>query len=94
VWDCLGFDCAVGLERMGGAWKRQKLVPEVLPMLKGVVEKLEQGALVADSGCGIGTAMMVMAQAFPQSEIHGYDTSQPACYARIRRLDNLRGRSR
>ncbi len=77
-YDSLGFDCAIGLGGMGGAWQRQKLVPEVLPMLNGVVEKLEQGAVVADIGCGIGTATMVMAQAFPQAEFHGYDTSQHA----------------
>ena len=77
-YDSLGFDCAIGLERMGGAWSRQKLVSEILPMMNGVVEKLEQGAVVADLGCGVGTATMVMAQAFPKSEFHGYDTSRHA----------------
>ena len=77
-FDSFGLDFAVGLDRMNGAWQRQKFVQEVLPMLDGVVEKLEQGALVADIGCGIGTATTVMAQAFPQAEFHGYDTSQHA----------------
>ncbi len=77
-YDALGFDCAVGLERMGGNWARQKLLSEILPLLNGVVETLEQGALVADIGCGVGTATMLMAQAFPRSEFHGFDTSQHA----------------
>ena len=77
-YDALGVDCAVGLERLGGSWKRQKFVPEVLPLMDGVVEKLEQGALVADIGCGGGTATVAMAKAFPQSEFHGYDTSEHA----------------
>lgn len=77
-YDSLGLDCAIGAGRMGSAWERQKLVPEVLPGLTGVIEKLEQGAVAADIGCGVGGAAMVMAQAFPRSEFHGYDTSQHA----------------
>src|SRR5262245_16520510 len=77
-FDSLGLDWAVGFGRMGSAWQRQKLVPEVLPILDGVIEKLERGALVADIGCGVGEATMLMAQAFPRSEFHGYDTSQHA----------------
>jgi SAM-dependent methyltransferase len=77
-FDSFGLDFAVGLDRMNGVWARQKFVPEVLPLLDGVVEKLEQGALVADVGCGIGTATAAMAQAFPQAVFHGYDTSQHA----------------
>jgi 2-polyprenyl-3-methyl-5-hydroxy-6-metoxy-1,4-benzoquinol methylase len=77
-YDALGVDCAVGLEQMSNPWHRQRLIPEILPMLDGVVEKLEQGAMVADVGCGVGTSTLMMAQAFPQSEFHGYDTSQHA----------------
>jgi SAM-dependent methyltransferase len=88
-YDTLGFEGAVGLERTSGAWKRQKLVSEILPMMDGVVEKLERGALVADIGCGAGTATMVMAKAFPKSEFHGYDTSQHALVeARQRMADS------
>lgn len=77
-YDSLGSDLAVGAGRMGSAWQRQKLVQELLPTIPGVVEKLEQGAVVADIGCGVGGAVLVMAQAFPRSEFHGYDTSQHA----------------
>jgi len=54
------------------------LVPKVLPMLDGVIGKLEAGARVADVGCGGGVATMAMAAAFPRSEIIGYDISNHA----------------
>jgi SAM-dependent methyltransferase len=50
------------------------LVPEWLPALEGVVEKLERGALVADIGCGHGHSTVLMATAFPQSRFVGVDT--------------------
>ncbi|MGF1623467.1 MAG: methyltransferase domain-containing protein [Alphaproteobacteria bacterium] len=53
---------------------RGSLVPEWLPALDGVVEKLEAGALVADIGCGHGHSTTLMAQAFPASQFRGFDT--------------------
>ncbi len=52
---------------------RASLVPEWLPALDGVVEKLRKGALVADVGCGHGHSTTLMAQAFPQSRFVGFD---------------------
>ena len=53
---------------------KASLVPEWLPALDGVVEKLEAGALVADVGCGHGHSTVLMAEAFPASQFHGFDT--------------------
>jgi SAM-dependent methyltransferase len=53
---------------------RGSLVPEWLPALDGVVEKLQAGALVADIGCGHGHSTTLMAQAFPASRFRGFDT--------------------
>ncbi len=50
------------------------LVPEWLPALDGVVERLEQGALVADIGCGHGHSTILMASAFERSRFVGFDT--------------------
>jgi SAM-dependent methyltransferase len=50
------------------------LVPEWLPALDGVVEKLERGARVADVGCGHGHSTVLMAAAFEQSRFVGIDT--------------------
>ncbi|WP_022727506.1 class I SAM-dependent methyltransferase [Fodinicurvata sediminis] len=55
---------------------KANLVPEWLPTLDGVVEKLKAGALVADVGCGHGHSTVLMAQAFPASRFHGFDTHE------------------
>lgn len=49
------------------------LVSAWIPALHGVQEKLEQGARVADVGCGIGSSTLLMAKAFPKSEFFGFD---------------------
>jgi 2-polyprenyl-3-methyl-5-hydroxy-6-metoxy-1,4-benzoquinol methylase len=49
------------------------LVSAWLPALKGVPDKLERGARVADVGCGHGLSTVEMAKAFPKSEFIGYD---------------------
>jgi SAM-dependent methyltransferase len=53
---------------------RATLVPEWLPSLDGVVDRLEAGAKVADVGCGHGHSTVLMAEAFPRSRFHGFDT--------------------
>jgi SAM-dependent methyltransferase len=53
---------------------RGSLVAEWLPALDGVVEKLRNGARVADIGCGHGHSTLLMADAFPKSIFFGFDT--------------------
>jgi SAM-dependent methyltransferase len=65
-------------ERMLGAWVRLALVPQIIPALEGVHEKLKAGAVVADVGCGSGVALVAMAEAYPRSEFHGYDPNSHA----------------
>jgi 2-polyprenyl-3-methyl-5-hydroxy-6-metoxy-1,4-benzoquinol methylase len=77
-YDGQGEEGAIGVERGFAPWYRHMLVPLVLPSLDGVVAKLEAGAKVADVGCGTGTAILVMAKAFPKSDFHGYELSQHA----------------
>jgi SAM-dependent methyltransferase len=55
---------------------RASLVPEWLPALDGVVEKLERGALVADVGSGHGHSTVLMAAAFERSRFVGFDTHE------------------
>lgn len=49
------------------------LVSSWIPALKGVKEKLEAGARVADVGCGKGASTLLMARAFPKSRFFGFD---------------------
>ncbi len=52
---------------------RAMLATAWIPALDGVSEKLAQGANVADVGCGHGASVVVMAEAFPNSKITGFD---------------------
>ena len=52
-----------------------------------MIEKLEAGALVADVGCGAGSAVLLMAQTFPRSTFTGYDISQYALERARTKLD-------
>lgn len=74
----LGANAAHRTERMLGPWVRQALVPEIIPALEGVHEKLQTGAVAADVGCGGGLALTAMAGAYPNSTFHGYDPSRHA----------------
>jgi SAM-dependent methyltransferase len=63
----------LGTERFFRPGYKAHLVAEWIPALDGVQEKLERGAKVADVGCGHGASTILMAQAFPNSEFHGFD---------------------
>lgn len=54
------------------------LVGTTLPLVPGIVERLQAGIAVADIGCGQGHAINLMAQAFPQSRFVGYEFSEEA----------------
>ncbi len=52
------------------------LINLTLPLVSGLVEKLQNGIKVADFGCGQGHAINLMAQTFPASDFTGYDFSE------------------
>jgi SAM-dependent methyltransferase len=88
-YDSHGEDGAAGVERAFEPWYRNYLLPVALPALDGVVPRLEAGGVAADVGCGAGVAVCLMAEAFPSSEIHGYDISQLALERAVRRREEL-----
>jgi SAM-dependent methyltransferase len=49
------------------------LVSSWIPALQEVQQKLEEGARVADVGCGKGASTLLMAKAFPKSRFFGFD---------------------
>ena len=57
------------------------ILDQILPLVPGLSDALEEGIDVLDLGCGSGRALNVMAQAFPNSRFSGYDFSQEAIAA-------------
>ncbi len=54
------------------------LKDHILPLVPGLVERLEKGIDVLDVGCGSGRALNLMARTFPNSRFVGYDLSEEA----------------
>lgn len=52
------------------------MVTEWLPEITGLVDQLDEGIEVLDVGCGLGTATIVMAEAFPRSRFVGIDYNE------------------
>lgn len=49
------------------------LLEVILPLVPGLRAALEAGIEVLDVGCGVGKAMILLAQTFPNSRFTGYD---------------------
>lgn len=78
AYDELGPNGAHQIERMSAAWTREALIPVVLELVDGLVDRLQAGAHVVDVGCGSAGALCELAQAFPSSTFVGYDPSTHA----------------
>ena len=85
-YDSHGPQGAVGIERSFEPWSNANLLPVVLPALDSIVDRLRVGASVVDVGCGVGSAVLLMAAEFPLSTFRGYDISQ---YALARAAEKL-----
>src|ERR671916_1236860 len=54
------------------------LTDHILPLVPGLIQRLEAGIDVLDVGCGSGRALNLMARMFPNSRFIGYDFSEEA----------------
>ncbi|MFZ2294396.1 MAG: class I SAM-dependent methyltransferase [Polaromonas sp.] len=67
-----------GTERFFRPGYAANLVSQWIPALDGVKERLQEGASVADVGCGHGASTILMAQAYPASSFTGFDYHPPS----------------
>lgn len=84
-----------GVEKFFKPGYQANLTSAWIPSLDGVDQKLKEGALVADIGCGRGASTMVMARAYPKSRFFGFDFHHPSIVhardiARESGLENVR----
>ncbi len=77
-YDALGVEGARGVERGFAPWYKTFLVPTLIPAVEGAADRLRAGGRVADVGCGAGIALIELARAFPEADLHGYDISRHA----------------
>lgn len=70
--------CFCGTDRFFRPGYAANLTSEWIPALDGVAEKLRSGAKIADIGCGHGSSAILMAQAYPNSTVHGFDFHEPS----------------
>jgi SAM-dependent methyltransferase len=72
--DLYGENAERGARQLYGS----QLVASWIPALDGVAARLEEGARVADVGCGSGVATILLAQAYPRSTFWCFDTHDVA----------------
>ncbi|MFC6488466.1 class I SAM-dependent methyltransferase [Nitratireductor sp. GCM10026969] len=61
------------MEEDSGQTVVAQLFDSVLPLVDGIMERLDAGIDVLDAGCGRGLALIEMARRFPASRFVGYD---------------------
>jgi SAM-dependent methyltransferase len=69
-------DLFVGTEKFFRPGYTAHLVNEWIPSLSVVEEKLKEGGVVADIGCGHGASTIIMAKAYPKSRFYGFDNHE------------------
>jgi SAM-dependent methyltransferase len=72
-WDEHHPDLFAGTRRFFGPVYRGNLVQRWIPALDGMEDRLTAGARVADLGCGQGAALIMLAEAYPNSTFAGFD---------------------
>jgi 2-polyprenyl-3-methyl-5-hydroxy-6-metoxy-1,4-benzoquinol methylase len=77
----------VGTERFFRPGYAANLIKEWIPALEGVKEKLVEGGVVADVGCGLGASTILMAKSYPKSRFYGFDYHEKSIETATQRAD-------
>jgi SAM-dependent methyltransferase len=74
AWGEHDADVFEGCERFFRPGYEAHLVSAWIPALTGIEAKLRAGGQVADVGCGHGASTLIMADAFPNTRLAGFDS--------------------
>jgi 2-polyprenyl-3-methyl-5-hydroxy-6-metoxy-1,4-benzoquinol methylase len=84
-WGEHNHDVFEGCQRFFEPGYKANIVQSWIPALDGVHERLSDGGRVADVGCGHGASSIVIAKAYPRSQVDGSD-AHDGSIAEARRL--------
>ena len=77
-WNEQSSCCFCATDRFFRPGYAANLIDSWIPALNGTGAKLEAGAKIADIGCGHGSSSILLAKAYPKSEIHAFDFHEPS----------------
>lgn len=77
-WQQFGPDMRTGQAEMNRPWFINELGTSWFPSVESLHDRLVAGARVADVGCGEGWSSIAMAQAYPETEVVGFDIDAPS----------------
>lgn len=78
LWGEHDTDLFVGTEKFFRPGYQMHLIANWIPALTGIEEKLMAGGKIADVGCGHGASSIILANAYPNSQIYGFDNHEPS----------------
>jgi len=78
LWGEHDSDLFVGTEKFFRPGYQAHLVADWIPALTGIEEKIKAGGKIADVGCGHGASSILLAEAYPNSQIYGFDNHEPS----------------
>ncbi|MGI9610404.1 MAG: class I SAM-dependent methyltransferase [Acidimicrobiia bacterium] len=89
AFDEFGPEAIKSVDRLNGPSYRAFLTTRWLPGVPGLPARLQEGIRIADIGCGSGTAAILIAEAFPQCEVIGFDISSESISVARSRADGM-----
>jgi SAM-dependent methyltransferase len=74
-------DLFTAAERAFRGLYETSMLEQWVPSLDGAHERLRSGGRIADVGCGLGTSTILLAQAYPNAAVSGFDYHAPSIEA-------------